>query len=181
MKDREILQMIRDDAGRDKGFRLLMDEYQEKLYHHVRRIVGNHEDADDALQNTFIKVYKNIHSFREQSSLYTWLFRISTNEALGLLQKTRRRQMSLVNGITNDFQNQATQSDGPDPEKIKRVLAEAVNSLPDKQKNVFSLRYFEEMSYRQMSEFLDTSEGALKASFHHAVKKIEHYFKTVNI
>ena len=180
MKDREILQMIIDDANRDKGFRILMDKYQDKLYHHIRRIVGSHEDTDDVLQNTFIKVYKNIHGFKAQSTLYTWIFRIATNEALGLLQKNKRRQMSIVNGMEHNFQNHSIQADGPDPERIKLALNEAISRLPDKQKSVFNLRYFEEMSYKQMSAFLDTSEGALKASFHHAVKKIENYFKTMN-
>ena len=181
MTDKELLNMLREEDHRDKGFRLLMNKYQVKLYNHVRRIVGSHEDTDDVLQNTFIKVYKNHQKFKGQSSLYTWIFKISTNEALAHIQKNKRRQLNLVNGVDNDFQLGTYQSDGPDTEKIQLALAGAINSLPDKQKSVFNLRYFEEMRYRPMSELLGTSEGALKASFHHAVKKMEKYFKTVNI
>lgn len=182
MTDEQILVLIRNRSSREQGYRQLMNRYQEMMYQHIRRIVRDHEDTNDVLQNTFIKVFKHIDKFEGRSSLYTWMFRIATNEALS--HQAKRKRMQLVDaGETKDtgLENSLRAEKQLAPETIGELLTAALESLPDKQKSVFNLRYYEEMSYRQMSELLGTSEGALKASFHHAVKKIENYFKTVNI
>lgn len=173
-KDEEILQLIRQTGGMDKGFRLLMNTYQERLYFHIRRIVTEHEDANDVLQNCLVKVYRSIDRFEGKSSLYTWLYRIATNEALTLLKQRQRR-----NNVSMDQEEGLSLSDRlmADPyfdgNETQVKLQEAIQELPEKQQLVFRLRYFEEMSYREMSEVLSTSEGALKASYHLAAKKIE--------
>ena len=136
LDDKELLMQFKNESSKEAAYTRIIKKYQEKLYWHIRRMVVEHEDANDVLQNMFIKVWKNLDNFREDSQLYTWLYRIATNESLSFLEQQK---------------------------------------LPDKQKAVFNLRYFEEMPYQEMSRVLETSEGALKASYHHAVKKIEDY------
>jgi len=182
MTDEQILQLIKSSSEKERGYRVLMSTYQEMLYQHIRRIVKNHEDTNDVLQNTFIKIFKHIAKFEGRSSLYTWIYRIATNEALTQVKKTQK--LLLVqdrNEVDNGLENQLAASNSPESESISEMLVAAMETLPDKQRSVFSLRYYEEMSYREMSSVMGTSEGALKASFHHAVKKIEQYFKQVNI
>ena len=180
--DEQVLSLIRSHKNRDQGFRLLMNRYQEPLYQHIRRMVWDHDDTNDVLQNTFIKVFKNIERFEERSSLYTWIYRIATNEALSYLNNTKRKNTVFESeSLHQTLENRVHENDSPVPENMRDQLLTAMNQLPEKQKSVFSLRYFEEMSYKQMAEVLNTSEGALKASFHHAVKKIESYFKMTSI
>ena len=182
MTDEQILLLLKEDSGKDKGFRMLMTNYQDMLYRHIRSILKNHEDSNDVLQNTFIKVYRNIGKFEARSSLYTWIYRIATNEALTHVSKNKKMKLFFnKEDDYNGLENTLIAKESPDAYKVRELLQQAIAILPEKQRSVFSLRYFEEMSYRQMSEVMDTSEGALKASFHHAVKKIEHYFKNVNI
>ena len=153
-------------------FEDLVKEYKERLYWHIRRMVVSHEDADDVLQNTFIKVYKNLNSFNGDSQIYTWLYRIATNESITFINKRNRRvqlgsedlQQTLVNNLTSDPYFNG------DEAQLK--LQQALNTLPAKQKQVFIMKYFDELQYNEISEILGTSEGALKASYHHAVKKI---------
>ncbi len=177
--DDQILEFIKDGKTIDKGFRILMDNYQAKLYHHIRTLVGDHEDADDVLQNTFIKAYRNIDKFEERSSLFTWLFKIATNESLTCIGSNKKKQITdnienheniqYVSGfanLTGDF--------------IRSALDKAINELPQQQRTIFSLRYFEEMSYNDMSGILGVTNGALKASYHHAVKKIENYLRIIS-
>lgn len=170
--DDSIIDLCSDTKTREQGFRQLMSKYQERLYWHVRRMVKSHEDADDVLQNTFIKVYRNLDKYRSEAKLYTWLYRIATNESLNHFRKIERNKSVLL-----DDNNPAIYSlksddyfDGNDAQK---KLAAAIDSLPEKQKIVFNLRYYDEMTYKDMSQVLSTSEGALKASYHIAVKKIE--------
>lgn len=172
-QDRKIMLLIKDNQSFDQGFTLLVVSYQEKLYWHIRRMVHNHSDADDILQNTFIKVFKHIHSFKQESKLFTWLYRIATNEALSFLKKEQRLQ-----SINEPEQliDSLTQADPYiDASAVSLVLKKAIESLPAKQRTVFNLRYYDEMSYKDMSETLQTSIGALKASYHHAVRKVEEY------
>lgn len=180
--DRIILEWIAGELTLEKGFRALVEKYQQKLYWHIRRMVLVHEDADDVLQNTFVKVYKSIHQFEGKSSLFTWLYRIATNECLSFLDKNKRYQ---YDGVDEQSENPAIAQLAADPyfegNEIQMRLQEALVRLPDKQKQVFLLRYHDEMSYKEMSEILNTSEGALKASYHHAVKKIEEYFKSLEL
>lgn len=161
----------------DKAFRMIIDLYGRKLYWHIRRLVIIHEDADDALQNTFLNAWKNLGSFRFESSLLTWLWSIATNEALNLIRKrAKENNVSLedVEGILSSSAEGSTWFDG-DAAVMK--LQNAILKLPDKQRAVFNMKYFEDMTYEDMSTVTGTSVGALKASYHHAVKKIEHFLE----
>jgi RNA polymerase sigma-70 factor, ECF subfamily len=172
--DDRILQLLSTEATFEQGFRLLMQAYRERLYWQIRRMVQVHADADDVLQNTFIKVYKGIGSFEGKSKLATWLYRIAMNEAITFCQSRTRKQTDSLDAHAFPL-SQMTDSGGHDSEVITQLLAEAIEGLPEKQRVVFNMRYFDETPYEQMSQILDTSVGALKASFHHAVKKVERY------
>ena len=155
------------------GFRLLVEKYSSKLYWHIRRMVVIHDDADDALQNTFISCWKNIGSFRNESSLYTWLYSIATNEALMIIRKRNRLSELSIDDLPALF-SVANEGDTYfDGDEAETLLQNAILTLPEKQKAVFLLRYYDEMSYEDISEVTGTSVGALKASYFHAVRKIE--------
>ena len=171
--DNEIFDLLGKDSN--KGFRLLVETYSSKLYWHIRRLVILHEDADDALQNTFINVWRNINNFRSESSLYTWLYSIATNEALALINKRKKNSSVSLDDLGNLFANSTEGSTWFDGDEAQEKLQNAILSLPEKQRIVFNLKYFEDMKYEEMSRVLDTSVGALKASYHHAVKKIEDF------
>ncbi len=173
--DTEILNLILRSSDQNKGYRLLVGKYKEKLYWHVRRMVIDHEDADDILQNTFLKVFKNLNSFQQQSTLYTWLYRIATNECLNFITNKKNKRHETLDTSAVFYMRS---SDDIDDVKVLNRLAEAINLLPDKQKLVFNLRYYDEMSYQDMAIITETSVGALKASYHHAVKKIEEHLKS---
>jgi RNA polymerase sigma-70 factor, ECF subfamily len=174
ISDARILQLLSSEATFDQGFRLLMQTYREGLYWKIRRMVQVHADADDVLQNTFIKVYKGIGSFEGKSKLGTWLYRIAMNEAITFCQSRTRKQTDSLDASA--FQLATLVDSGEtDGQLITQLLAEAVDGLPEKQRVVFNMRYFDETPYEEMSQILDTSVGALKASFHHAVKKIERF------
>jgi len=160
-------------ADLNKGFRLVVEKYSSKLYWHIRRMVILHEDADDALQNTFINAWKSIGDFRSESSLYTWLYTIATNEALTLINKRKSNNAISIEDLGSYFENSHEGNTWFDGDAAQIKLQNAILKLPDKQRIVFNLKYFDEMTYENMSKVLNTSEGALKASYHHAVKKIE--------
>jgi len=172
-RDDNISELLKTDP--DKGFRLVVEKYSSKLYWHIRRLVILHEDADDALQNTFINAWKSIGEFRSESALYTWLYKIATNEALTLINKRKRNAAVSIDDLGSYFENSQEGSTWFDGDKAQIKLQNAILQLPEKQRIVFNLKYFEEMPYEEMSRVLDTSEGALKASYHHAVKKIEKF------
>jgi RNA polymerase sigma-70 factor, ECF subfamily len=175
LSDSELLVQFRDPATREAAYTTIIKKYQEKLYWHVRRIVVQHEDANDVLQNSFIRVWNALENFREDSQLYTWLYRIATNECLSFLEQ-KKRKSSVSLGDDENSPASALRADKDfDPNKIEWKLQLAIQQLPEKQRAVFSLRYYDEMPYTEMSKVLDTSEGALKASYHHAVKKIEDF------
>ena len=169
--DDNISELLKTDLN--KGFRLLVEKYSQKLYWHIRRLVILHEDADDALQNTFINVWKGLGSFRSESSLYTWLYTIATNEALTIINKRKRNAAVSIDDLQGYFASSMEGSTWFDGDAAQEKLQNAILKLPDKQRIVFNLRYYDEMTYEEMSKVLKTSEGALKASYHHAVKKIE--------
>ena len=169
--DNNISELLKTDP--DKGFRLLVETYSQKLYWHIRRLVILHEDADDALQNTFINVWKSIGNFRSESSIYTWLYAIATNEALALINKRKKNAAVSIDDLVSYFESSKEGSTWFDGDEAQMKLQNAILKLPDKQRIVFNLKYFDEMTYEEMSKILKTSEGALKASYHHAVKKIE--------
>ncbi len=176
--DRELLELYRDPARKEKGFTLIIKKYQEKLYWHIRRLVIDHEDANDVLQNMFIKVWNNLDNFREDAQLYTWLYRIATNESLTFLEQQKRRTVVSLSDMESGLNNKLAAEKYFDPNKLEWKLQQAILSLPEKQRIVFNLRYYDEMPYEEMSRVLETSEGALKASYHHAVKKVETFIKS---
>lgn len=177
IEDEQILALLRDGKDAERGFRLLAGQYQERLYWQIRRLVYDHDDANDVLQNCLIKIFRSIHAFEGKSKLYTWLYRIATNEAITFLNKKKRTQTTPIDLGESPIANRLRADPHFDGDQAQLRLQEAIALLPDKQRAVFNLRYFDDMTYADMSEVLETSEGALKASFHHAVKKIEAYFK----
>lgn len=173
--EKALIQQLHDSSKKEAAFTRIVQEYQKPLYWHIRRIVLFHDDADDVLQNTFIKAWNAVESFRGESSLQTWLFRIAINESLNHLNK-KRPAVSLEGAEGNVAASLASDSyfDG---DKLQEQFQTAINTLPDKQRIVFNLKYFNEMKYEDMSNLLGTSIGALKASYHHAVKKIYSFFE----
>lgn len=175
LDDKELLFQFKEAATRERAYTGIIKKYQEKLYWHIRRMVVDHEDANDVLQNMFIKVWKGLDNFREDSQLYTWLYRIATNECLTFLEQQKKRSSVSLNDVENGISNKLKADTNYDSNKIEWKLQLAMQQLPEKQRVVFNLRYYDEMPYEEMSRVLDTSEGALKASYHHAVKKIEDF------
>ncbi|OEK07602.1 RNA polymerase subunit sigma-70 [Flavivirga aquatica] len=171
----QLLEELKSENEKNQAFKVLLKLYKERLYWHIRNIVKSHDDADDVLQNTFIKIYKNIHNFKGDSKLFSWMYRIATNESITFINKKAKQlqitneevQQLAINNLTSDvyFEGDA----------IQLKLQQAIATLPEKQQLVFNMKYFEHIKYKDMSEILKTSEGALKASYHIAVKKIETY------
>ncbi|MBK7640546.1 MAG: RNA polymerase sigma factor [Bacteroidetes bacterium] len=174
--DNEILAKIKLPEEKEEGFRVLMSTYKKQLYYHIRRYVSNHEDANDILQNTFLKVWVSIEQFRGDSSLYSWLYRIASNESITYINKTKKRNEI---GLETQSIGEKGTADSLDSNDLVERLEKAIAILPDKQKQVFILRYYDEMPYEKMSEVLQTSVGALKASYFHAVKKVEQFVLSV--
>lgn len=172
-EEREFIQRLIAKETKETAFSELLLLYKERLYWHIRNIVKSHDDADDVLQNTFIKIHRSIHNFKGDSKLYSWMYRIATNESLTHINKnSKRMQLS-----SEDYQSQAINNLKADiyfeSDEIKIQLQKAIATLPNKQQLVFNMKYFEDLKYKEMAEILETSEGALKASYHIAVKKIE--------
>jgi RNA polymerase sigma-70 factor (ECF subfamily) len=170
--DEQITVLMRDAKTMEEGLKLMMKKYQSLLYRHLRRMVNNHEDANDLLQNAFIKAYRHIDRFEGKSRLSTWLFRIAANEALTFLQHKQRRATDSLEERIDYFGGTLKANISVDGDAAVAMLEEVLNTLPPKQKLVFTLRYYDELPYEEMSQVLNTSEGALKASYHHAVKKV---------
>jgi RNA polymerase sigma-70 factor (ECF subfamily) len=173
LKDKTLINNIINNKKRENSFKLLFEKYKKQLYWHIRGIVKNHEDSDDVLQNTFIKIYKNIDKYKGEAKLYTWMYRIATNESINFINKKAK----YLNLSIEDYQYQLGQNLETDVffdgDKAQLKLQQAILTLPTKQQIVFNMKYFEEKKYHEISEILETSVGALKASYHHAVKKIE--------
>lgn len=177
-EEEQFVQQLQHSTTKDSAFRKLIAQNQSMLYYHIRSIVLYHEDADDVLQETFIKAYENIHNFKGHSKLSSWLFRIATNHALDFLkQKSKMQKVSL-----DEYNQQVLDQLETDPffngDEATRLLHQAIATLPEKQQLVFKMRYFQEQDYQSISDILDTSVGALKASYHHAMKKIELFLKS---
>lgn len=180
--EKEILLLIASPNETERGYRLLVKHASEPLYWHIRSILSSHEDADDVVQTVFIKVWKNIHQFRGESRLYTWLYRIATNEAITFLRAKKRHQIIRLDDMPLKNKSHVQhEEDGKDGTTITEILQKAMELLPEKQRAVFVMKYFEEMKYEDMALITGTSEGALKASYHHAVKKIEKYVRELNL
>jgi len=177
LDDRELLLQFRQPESKERAFTAIVKKYQEKLYWHVRRMVVDHDDANDVLQNMLVKVWKSLENFREDSQLYTWLYRIATNESLTFLEQRKKKSSISLSDVESSLANKIVADKDFDANKLEWKLQLAIQQLPEKQKAVFNLRYYDEMPYEEMSRVLETSEGALKASYHHAVKKIEDFIK----
>ena len=175
LEDRDLLVKLRNAETRNYGFNMLVRAYQQRVYWHIRKMVIDHDDADDLTQEVFIKIHKYIDNFREDSQLYTWIYRIATNECLSFLQRKKRRFFLPIGDVTQELVGKLDNSSHISGDEIQRKLQKALLTLPDKQRVVFNMKYFEDMSYEDISEVTNTSVGALKASFHQAVKKIEEF------
>jgi RNA polymerase sigma-70 factor (ECF subfamily) len=175
--DTDIIHDILQAETSHQAFRELIEKYQVQLYWHVRKIVLDHDDVDDILQNTFIKVWSAIPEFKQQSKLYTWLYRIATNEALTLLRKKNKNSILSLDTLNAEWQTKLESDPYFNGDETELALQKAILSLPEKQRIVFNMRYYDEIPYDEMSDILETSVGALKASYHHAVKKIEKNLK----
>lgn len=174
-EDSEILQKFADPKTRDEAFNLLLKKYQQKIYWHVRRLVINHDDADDLVQDIFIKVWKNLADFRSDSQLYTWLYRIASNESITFLNRKKLKNNVSLDEVGYDLAESLADSTYFDGDHAQMKLQKALLILPEKQRLVFNMKYFDDLKYDEISAILGTSVGGLKASFHLAVKKIEHY------
>jgi len=172
-----LVAQLKQKDTQAKAFELLINSYKERLYWHIRRIVLDHDDADDVLQNTFIKVFRNIDGFKGDSKLFSWMYRIATNESLTFLKQKSRKLGVDSEAIQTHMANNLQADVYFEGDEIQYKLQQAIASLPEKQKLVFNMKYFEELKYEEISEILETSVGGLKASYHLAVKKIESYLK----
>ncbi|MFD2553430.1 RNA polymerase sigma factor [Sphingobacterium tabacisoli] len=177
MEDAQIIAMFADERTREDAFSHLLKKYQQKIYWHVRRMVINHDDADDVTQDVFIKIWRNLEKFREDSQLYTWLYRIATNECITFLNKKKQKQnVSLDDDNSSYLSETLADTTYFNGDKAQMKLQQALLTLPEKQRLVFNMKYFEDLKYDEISEILGTSVGALKASYHLAVKKVENFF-----
>lgn len=171
--DSQLLELIKDKETSERGFRLLIDLYKERVYWHVRRMLIDHDDTDDVVQDVFIKVWRNIRKFKGDSEIYTWIYRIATNEAIAFLKKKRRSSLFTSRGydewMAGKLENEAFFNEDDNAMRFQRALL----SLPDKQRLVFNMKYFDELKYEKISEITGISTGGLKASYHHAVRKIK--------
>ena len=175
LSDIELVAAFKNAETQERAFKQIVLNYQERVYWHVRRMVIDHDDADDEVQNTFIKAWKGLSNFREDSKLYTWLYRIATNESITHINKKKKDlSVSLDNSV---IQIEGPSGFGFSGDEIQLKLQKAILTLPDKQRAVFNMKYFEDKKFKEIAEIMDTSVGSLKASYHHAVKKIESFFK----
>lgn len=178
MEDAQILAQFADKHTRDQAFGQLLKKYQQKIYWHVRRLVIDHDDADDLVQDIFIKVWRNLENFREDAQLYTWLYRIATNECITFLnRKKQRQQVSLDDESSAYLADTLTDTSYFNGDKAQLKLQRALLTLPEKQRIVFNMKYFDDLKYDEISDIVGTSVGALKASYHLAVKKITLFFE----
>lgn len=175
LEEQDLLIKLRDPETRNYGFNLLVRDYQQRVYWHVRKMVIDHEEANDIVQDTFIKVWNNLEKFREASSLYTWIYKIATNECLNHLNKKKKRFFLPINDVSQELTTKIDSGNYISGEEVQMKLQKALLTLPDKQRMVFNMKYFDEMKFDQIAEITGTSVGALKASYHHAVKKVEKF------
>jgi RNA polymerase sigma factor (sigma-70 family) len=177
LEDKEILEKFHHPDSRNLAFNQLVRKYQQKVYWHVRKMVIDHDDADDLTQEVFVKVWTHLDGFRKDSQLYTWIYRIATNECLNFLSSKKKRFFLPIHDVAAELAEKLDSTDSLSGDEIQLKLQKALLKLPDKQRLVFNMKYFDELKYEEISEILGTSVGALKASYHIAVKKIEEYLK----
>ena len=172
-KDAELVKKLKDPTQKDTAFSELLDVYQERLYWHIRKLVTTHENADDVLQNTFVRVYKSIHKFEEKSTLHTWMYRIAYNESMRLLEKNNKKSFDDIDEVSNCHLEVLFEDEYFDGNEIQRKLQQIIDGLKEKQKRVFQMKYFDDLSFRQISEILSISESTLKSTYYTVVKIIE--------
>lgn len=173
MEDKKILELYREEGKQEFAFSLLVEKYSERLYWHIRKLTCSHEDSNDILQSSLVKIWENLPNFREESKLYTWIYRIATNETLTFLKKKRITAMLSLSNYDTTLANKLQSDPSFNGDKLQLALHRAILRLPDKQRAVFNMRYFQELKYEEIAEIMDTSVGSLKASYHHAYKKIK--------
>jgi RNA polymerase sigma-70 factor, ECF subfamily len=173
--DQEILEMFRDEQSRNMSVHFMIKQYQKRLYWHIRKLVIDHDDTDDVLQNTFIKAWKGMSDFKEESKLYTWLYRIATNESISFLRQKKNKNHASIDSIEEHLSRNLESDSYFKGDEIQLKLQKAILTLPEKQRIVFNMRYYDETPYETMSEILETSSSALRASYHLAAKKVEEY------
>lgn len=173
LEDQELIEKLIGEDTRNFAFNQLVRKYQERIYWHVRKMVLDHDDTDDIVQEVFIKIWKNLHRFRQDSKLYTWIYRIATNECLNFLKKKKRASLLSLTDYQEVLVSKLGMAVQMDGDEIEMRLQKALLTLPDKQRMVFNMKYFDDMKYEEISDITETSVGSLKASYHHAVKKIE--------
>ncbi|MDX1904851.1 MAG: sigma-70 family RNA polymerase sigma factor [Thermonemataceae bacterium] len=181
MDDKELIEKFKSESTKNYAFNLLVRKYQEKAYWHIRKMVIDHDDANDLTQETFVKVWQHLDSFKGESQLYTWIYKIATNESLGFLRKKKRKFLLPIGDVSKHLLRKLESKEYISGDELSIQFQKALITLPEKQRLVFNMKYFDEMKYEEISQILDTSVGALKASYHHAVKKIEEYMKKVNV
>ena len=175
LEDQELIEKLAGEDTRNFAFNQLVRKYQERIYWHVRKMVIDHDDADDVVQEVFIKVWKNLHKFRQDARLYTWIYRIATNECLNFLKKKKRVALLSLSDFQEVLVSKLNMSVQLDGDQIEMKLQKALLKLPDKQRLVFNMKYFDDMKYEEIAEITETSVGSLKASYHHAVKKLKNF------
>lgn len=171
--DQEILRLCLSEKDRDKGYRLLLSQYQQRIYFHIRRIVISHDDANDITQDVFIKVWNGLPNFRGDSKIYSWIYRIATNETLNYIRKHKKRKFLSSESTEEYLTNKLVSETLFEGDAIELNLQKAIIKLPEQQRLVFNMRYYDDLTYREISEILNLTEGGLKASYHHAVKKVK--------
>ena len=174
VKDEDIIRLMQSPENQEKGLRMMMNAYQSRLYWHIRRLVDDEDAAKDVLQETFIKVYQNFSQFKKDSQLYTWLYRIASNEALQYLNKAKKMQKTEQDADVY-LENQKAENSGRNADEIEDLLQDAIQKLPEKQRMVFTLRYYDDLPYEEISKILDMSVSTLKTNYHYAKSKIEQY------
>jgi RNA polymerase sigma factor (sigma-70 family) len=177
-EEKEFIEQLLNPKTQNQAFQKLLRDYQRPLYNHIRNIVLNHDDTDDVLQNTFVKVFQYLKNFKGESKLFSWMYRIATNEAITFINQKAKRNGTTSEAMQNKIVDNLQADTYFDGNEIQFKLQKAIVLLPEKQQLVFKMKYYEEIKYEDMSEILGTSVGALKASYHHAVKKIEEFMKT---
>lgn len=178
ISDKKLVRLFKSKSQKKQAFTLIVKKHQERLYWHIRNIVLIHEDADDVIQNTFIKIWENLSNFNEDAKLYTWMYRIATNESLNFLNKSKKHKLLSIGDHEKILENTLMGDPWFNGDEAQKKLQQALLSLPEKQRLVFNMKYFQELKYKEIADILDTSVGALKASYHHAVKKIEVYLRS---
>ncbi len=178
MDDKDLLELFREEGKQNYAFNFIVDKYSERLYWHIRKMVASHDDANDLLQNTLIKAWKALPQFREESLLFTWLYRIATNETLTFLKKAKAKAVFSLSDYTKQVDSLVESDPFFNGDEAQRLFRKAVMRLPEKQRAVFNMRYYDELKYEEISEILGISVGALKASYHHAFQKVKDFLKS---